>query len=103
MTRLPILLSAVALVVAIVAAVGAFRDRPMPEPGLNEAAVSALIEEKVAAITKDAEEQEVAKTAEAPSAPELDAETVGPVVRDYMIAHPEILEDMLAALEDKRE
>src|SRR5690606_31603499 len=33
----------------------------------------------------------------------LDPDAIGPVVRDYMVAHPEILEDMLAALEEKRE
>ncbi|WP_436641193.1 DsbA family protein [Microbaculum sp. FT89] len=103
MTRTPIVLSALALIVAVVAAVGAFRDKPAPAPDLDAAAVAAMIDEKVAGLAKDTADSSDSDQAPAGQTPALDAETLGPVVRDYLIANPDILEEMLAALESKRE
>lgn len=100
MTRTPIVLSALALIVAVVAAVGAFQDKPAP--GLDAAAVAAMIDEKVAGLEKETAGDDAAQTP-AEQTSTLDAETIGPVVRDYMIANPDILEEMLAALETKRQ
>jgi len=101
MNRLPIALSALALIVAIVAAVGAFRTPPPPPApaGLDKAAVSALIEEKVAAMAP----AEDAGTTEVAEAPAPDPEVIGPMVHDYLVANPQILEDVMVALEDQRE
>lgn len=94
MTRAPIVLSAIALVVAVMAAVGAaigaFRGQSAPATGSDEAALSAMIDARIKA------------AAEGTSAG-VDPDVIGPIVRDYMVEHPEILEDVLAALEAKRE
>jgi protein-disulfide isomerase len=105
MTRLPIVLSGLALIVAIIAAVGAFRDKPTEVAGMDEASVVALVDGKIKAMADEmaaapATPADDSATAEAPA---LDPDAIGPIVRDYMVAHPEILEDVMVALEEKRE
>ena len=105
MTRLPIVFSTLALIVAIVAAIGAFRDKPTEVAGMDEASVAALVDGKImamAAETAPATEPPAGAT-ETAEAPALDPDAIGPIVRDYMVAHPEILEDVMVALEEKRD
>lgn len=56
-------------------------------PGLDKKTVEKMIDSKV---------KEMRKSVLAP-------DTIGPIVRDYLVEHPEILEEVLAALEAKRE
>lgn len=61
-----------------------------PQPGMTAAEVEALIAETVAA----------QPAAEAPSADAaIDTATIGPVIEDYLLANPRLLQEMSTALE----
>jgi protein-disulfide isomerase len=98
MTRLPLAISALALVVAVVAAGAVFRGEDSDEMPLDRAAVETMIDTRVAAAMAEPQPQPQPQ-----SQPALDAETVGPLVRDYLVNNPEVLDEVVAALDAKRE
>ena len=80
MTRLPTMFGALGLAVAVaVAAFGPTSAVRADDAALDKKAVEKMINSK------------------------LDPDTIGPIVREYLLANPEILEEVLTALEDKRE
>lgn len=98
--KFPTVLSVLALVVAIAAAAGVYRGEE--KQGLDRAAIEAIVTEQVTAQVASQVEERISAL-DSSGSEALDPEKVGPVVRDYMVANPGILEEVLAALEAKRQ
>ncbi|MEJ8573480.1 DsbA family protein [Microbaculum marinum] len=88
MTRLPTMFGALAIATAM--AIGALA--PTQHAFAEEATLSKkAVEKMIDARIKESREAT------------LDADTIGPIVKEYLLANPELLEEVLAALEAKRE
>lgn len=105
MSRLSLVLSTVALVVAAMALATPFMRGGEQE--LDRAAIAAAVREVVVAEpglsgtpAAQAGSQTNAGTDVVAAA---DSETIGPAVRQYLLENPEVLEEVIAALETRRE
>jgi len=88
MKKLPKLLGAMAFAAALViAGIGTTTVSRADDAGLDKKTVEKMIDAKIKSMRKST----------------LDPDTIGPIVRDYLIENPEILEEVLAALEAKRD
>jgi protein-disulfide isomerase len=77
--------------IAAAAALALVAFAAAPDASADDALTKSTVEDMIDAKIKESQSST------------LDPDTIGPIVRDYLLANPEILEEVLAALEDKRE